>query len=85
MLYEENIDISILYGTCHAVLGYIRNNRFDTGRIDPNRDFSYVRNGNSKDCLQSNTGKLFNALMTETLIQSVITFHGGMIASKSTL
>lgn len=58
-------------------LGYLRNQRLD-GVIDPNRDFPYVRKDNK--CLQSNTAKIINNIMLNTLTQIFVTFHGGMVS-----
>jgi hypothetical protein len=58
-------------------LGYIKHRRNENG-IDPNRDFPYSRRDNH--CLLSSTAKIFYELMKHTLIQVVVTFHGGMLA-----
>lgn len=58
-------------------LGYIQNRRDDNG-VDPNRDFGYSRSDNN--CLKSTTGQLFHHIMSENLIQTAVTFHGGMVA-----
>lgn len=58
-------------------LGYILNRRDDAG-IDPNRDFSYGRL--NSECMQSTTAKIMNALLSQTIMQIVVTFHGGMVA-----
>ena len=58
-------------------LGYIMDRRDDNG-IDPNRDFSYSREDGR--CFLTTTAKIFGKLMSETLTQIVITFHGGMEA-----
>lgn len=58
-------------------LGYILNRRDDNG-IDPNRDFSYSRQDGK--CFVSTTAKILGTLMSETLTQIFITFHGGMEA-----
>ena len=58
-------------------LGYRLNRREDNG-IDPNRDFGYVRLDDN--CLSSTTAKILNALFYHTIIQIVLTFHGGMEA-----
>lgn len=58
-------------------LGYMLNRRDDNG-VDPNRDFSYSREDGR--CFLSTTAKIFGKLMSETLSQIVITFHGGMEA-----
>ena len=57
--------------------GYITRSRND-GDVDPNRDFGYSRP--NSNCLKSSTSQLFHYLMSETLIQLVITWHGGMSA-----
>lgn len=58
-------------------LGYILNQREDA-RVDPNRDFGYMRPDHN--CMRSSTARLFLHLMAATLAQVVITFHGGMVA-----
>jgi hypothetical protein len=68
-------------------LGYKYNTRADAG-VDPNRDFGYSRDhgtsrgqGNGNDlCLRSTTSRIFNKLMELTILQLVVTFHGGMQA-----
>jgi hypothetical protein len=57
--------------------GYIKNKRFDNN-IDPNRDFPYSRKDNN--CFRSTTAKIISAIMTTSLTQVVVTFHGGMAA-----
>jgi hypothetical protein len=59
-------------------IGYIKDKREDAQGVDPNRDFPYSRKDNN--CLRSNTAKLFYKMMTTSLIQLVVTFHGGMVA-----
>lgn len=59
-------------------IGYAMNRRNDANNVDPNRDFPYSRQ--DKNCLQSNTAKLFFIIMSLSLIQIVVTFHGGMVA-----
>jgi hypothetical protein len=56
-------------------IGYMMNRRSDANNVDPNRDFPYSRQDDK--CLQSNTAKLFYILMSISLIQIVVTFHGG--------
>lgn len=58
-------------------LGYIKMIRSDAG-VDPNRDFPYSRKDNR--CFLSTTARIFQALMAQTIVQTVVTFHGGMIA-----
>lgn len=58
-------------------LGYMRNVRSD-GTHDPNRDYPYSRNDDR--CFKSSSAKLFKALMETTIVQMVVTFHGGMVA-----
>jgi len=57
--------------------GYHHNTRFDL-QIDVNRDFGYMRSNDN--CLTSNTAKMFNKLMLKSMLQVVVTFHGGMQA-----
>lgn len=59
-------------------VGYKLRRRNDAKGIDPNRDFSYVRNDNR--CFLSTTAKIFHDLMLHNVIQVVVTFHGGMVA-----
>ena len=58
-------------------LGYIQNRREDAG-VDPNRDFGYSRSDD--ECLRSTTARIMNSLMARSLMQIVVTFHGGMVA-----
>lgn len=58
-------------------LGYMQNRREDAG-VDPNRDFGYSRSDDN--CLRSTTARIMNAVMSRSLMQIVITFHGGMVA-----
>jgi hypothetical protein len=58
-------------------MGYMRNSRGD-GRSDPNRDYPYSRKDDR--CFQSSSARLFKAIMETTIVQSVVTFHGGMVA-----
>jgi len=58
-------------------LGYKLGVRGD-GNVDPNRDFPYARR--DRKCFRSTTARIFRALMQETIVQSVVTFHGGMVA-----
>lgn len=58
-------------------MGYMRSTRWD-GRVDANRDFPYSRNNDR--CFQSSSARLFKALMETNIIQTVVTFHGGMVA-----
>jgi predicted deacylase len=58
-------------------LGYIKQDRLDAG-VDPNRDFPYVASSNK--CLQSTTANIIVELFRRSIIQSVVTFHGGMEA-----
>lgn len=58
-------------------LGYLQDQREDAG-VDPNRDFGYSRSNDN--CLRSTTARIMNALLARTLMQIVVTFHGGMVA-----
>lgn len=58
-------------------MGYMKGVRSDGG-VDPNRDYPYSRRDSR--CLQSSSAKLFKALMDTSLVQVVVTFHGGMVA-----
>ena len=58
-------------------MGYLKNVREDLG-TDPNRDFSYCRN--NPYCFKSLSAQTFRALFAHSLIQIVVTFHGGMEA-----
>eukprot|EP00605_Chrysophyceae_sp_TOSAG23-4_P001873 GSChrysophyteH1.ASY1.ANO1.2067.1 assembled CDS len=58
--------------------GYDVNIRTDVSNVDTNRDFGYSRS--DEGCLKSGTAKMFNSLMLKSMIQSVITYHGGMQA-----
>jgi hypothetical protein len=59
-------------------LGYLQVRRADAGGVDPNRDFSYSRR--DTHCFRSSAARLFRALMERTIVQLVVTFHGGMVA-----
>ena len=67
---------SIIIPTANC-LGYMLNQREDAG-VDPNRDFPYSRKDDQ--CLRSTTAKIFYAIMSSTIAQIVVTFHGGMAA-----
>lgn len=58
-------------------MGYMRSMRID-GRHDPNRDYPYSRKDDH--CFLSSSARLFRSLMETTIIQEVVTFHGGMVA-----
>lgn len=58
-------------------MGYMKNMRNDGG-FDPNRDYPYSRHDSR--CMMSSSARLFKALMESSIIQSVVTFHGGMVA-----
>jgi predicted deacylase len=58
-------------------MGYVRSTRWD-GRVDANRDFPYSRRDDR--CFLSTSARLFKAIMETSIIQSVVTFHGGMVA-----
>ena len=58
-------------------MGYIQGRRGDAG-VDPNRDYPYSRK--DTNCFLSSSSKLFKALMESSIVQSVVTFHGGMVA-----
>ena len=58
-------------------LGYMQNKRGDAG-FDPNRDFSYSRRDDR--CFQSASARIFRALMERSIVQTVVTYHGGMVA-----
>ncbi len=57
--------------------GYHHNTRSDK-QVDVNRDFGYLRK--DENCLMSTTAKMFHALMMQSMLQVVVTFHGGMQA-----
>ena len=56
-------------------LGYIQNTRLDAG-VDPNRDFPYARQDDQ--CFLSSTANIVRELFSRSIIQSVVTFHGGI-------
>jgi hypothetical protein len=58
--------------------GYAKNKREEARNVDPNRDFPYSRKNDK--CMVTATAKLFNAIMSTSLTQLVVTFHGGMVA-----
>ena len=58
-------------------MGYIKSVRQD-GQFDPNRDYPYVRT--NSQCFLSSSSRLFKAVMETSIVQSVVTFHGGMVA-----
>lgn len=59
-----------------VALGYYRNRR-EEGPIDPNRDFPYDLNDNTK-CMQTIAGRTANEIYREHMFQLALTFHGGM-------
>lgn len=67
---------SILVPTANCLGHKFR--RRDDNFVDPNRDFPYSRVNNA--CLLSTTAKIVNRIMSEHIIQLVVTFHGGMVA-----
>ena len=58
--------------------GYINSRREEAKGVDPNRDFPYSRKDDN--CFKTATARLFNAIMSTSLTQLVVTFHGGMVA-----
>ena len=58
-------------------MGYMKNIRSD-GHIDPNRDYPYSRK--DERCFLSSSARLFKVIMETSIIQTVVTFHGGMVA-----
>lgn len=58
-------------------LGYIMHKRYDRN-VDPNRDFAYSRRDDH--CFLSTTAQIFKAVMERSIVQVVVTFHGGMVA-----
>ncbi|KAL3924865.1 MAG: hypothetical protein SGILL_000788 [Bacillariaceae sp.] len=57
-------------------LGYFRNQREENG-IDPNRDFPYDLQDNTK-CMQTIAGRTINEIYREHMFQLALTFHAGM-------
>ena len=58
--------------------GYTNSRREEAKGVDPNRDFPYSRKDDN--CFKTATARLFNAIMSTSLTQLVVTFHGGMVA-----
>ncbi len=74
LLAAKRDTIVLPAANCH---GYKMSLRTDAA-VDPNRDFAYIRKDDN--CLSSTTARIFNELMHRSMIQTVVTFHGGMQA-----
>ena len=59
-------------------MGHYYKSRADINGIDPNRDFPYSRHDNR--CFQSLTAQFIREVMTDNIIQIVVTYHAGMVA-----
>lgn len=57
-------------------LGYYQNRR-EEGKVDPNRDFPYDLEDDSK-CMQTIAGRTLNEIYREHMFQLAFTFHAGM-------